>query len=130
SSSTASPSVGRAAHAAAARPAPPGPAGNAASTSHAPPHPARARSSHSHPMPSKGGSRMSAHAPGARIEPRRRSGIPYVLIVPAVLALLLGLGYPLIWQVVTSFQKYGLAQQFGQPPQWVGFDNFANLAWN
>ena len=73
---------------------------------------------------------MSAQAPGARIQPRRTTGIPYVLIVPAVLALLLGLGYPLIWQVVTSFQKYGLAQQFGQPPQWVGFDNFANLAWN
>ena len=73
---------------------------------------------------------MSADIPGARIEPRRTSGIPYALIVPAVLALLHGLGYPLVWQVVTSFQDYGLAQQFGKPPEWVGFDNFANLAWN
>ncbi|MFT4283529.1 MAG: sugar ABC transporter permease [Protaetiibacter sp.] len=73
---------------------------------------------------------MSAHAPGPRIQPRRTTGIPYVLIVPAVIALLLGLGYPLIWQFITAFQKYGLAQQFGKPPEWVGFDNFADLVWN
>ena len=73
---------------------------------------------------------MSAHAPGPRIQPRRTTGIPYVLIVPAVIALLLGLGYPLIWQFITAFQKYGLAQQFGKPPEWVGFDNFADLLWN
>lgn len=73
---------------------------------------------------------MSAHASGRRIQPRRTTGIPYVLIVPAVIALLLGLGYPLIWQFITAFQKYGLAQQFGKPPEWVGFDNFADLVWN
>lgn len=73
---------------------------------------------------------MSAHAPGPRIQPRRTTGIPYVLIVPAVIALLLGLGYPLIWQFITAFQKYGLAQQFGKPPEWVGFDNFADLLWD
>jgi len=73
---------------------------------------------------------MSAHTPGGRIQPRRTTGVPYVLIVPAVVALLLGLGYPLAWQIVTSFQKYGLSQQFGQPPEFVGFDNFANLIWD
>jgi N,N'-diacetylchitobiose transport system permease protein len=57
-------------------------------------------------------------------------GVPYVLIVPAVVALLLGLGYPLIWQIITSFQKYGLSQQFGKPPEFVGFGNFANLVWD
>src|SRR5690606_32766047 len=92
--------------------------------------------------PSKGGSRMSAptrttaqaarpaQGPGPRIQPRRTTGIPYVLIVPALIALLLGLGYPLIWQIVTSFQKYGLSQQFGKPPEFVGFDNFAALVWD
>lgn len=73
---------------------------------------------------------MSAHTPGARIEPRRTTGVPYVLIVPAVVALLLGLGYPLIWQIITSFQKFGLSQQFGKPPEFVGFDNYVALAWN
>lgn len=72
---------------------------------------------------------MSANSPGARIQPRR-TGIPYYLIVPAVIALLLGLGYPLVWQFITAFQDYGLAQQFGKPPEWVGFNNFADLVWN
>lgn len=62
-----------------------------------------------------------------RIEPR--TPVPYILIVPAVVALLAGLGYPLIWQLVTAFQKYGLAQQFGKAPEWVGFANFADLVW-
>jgi N,N'-diacetylchitobiose transport system permease protein len=74
--------------------------------------------------------RTTAQAPGPRIQPRRTTGVPYVLIVPAVVALLLGLGYPLIWQIVTAFQKYGLSQQFGKPPEFVGFDNFANLVWD
>ena len=73
---------------------------------------------------------MSATKPAPRIQPRRTTGVPYVLIVPAVVALLLGLGYPLIWQIVTAFQKYGLSQQFGKPPEFVGFDNFANLVWD
>ena len=73
---------------------------------------------------------MSATKPAPRIQPRRTTGVPYVLIVPAVVALLLGLGYPLIWQIVTAFQKYGLSQQFGKPPEWVGFDNFADLLWD
>ena len=30
------------------------------------------------------------------------------------------LGYPLVRQVVLSFQDFGLAQQFGRPPEWVG----------
>ncbi|QEO09327.1 carbohydrate ABC transporter permease [Protaetiibacter larvae] len=69
---------------------------------------------------------MSANSPATRIEPRR-SGVPYVLIIPAVVALLAGLAYPLVWQFITAFQDYGLAQQFGKPPEWVGFANFANL---
>jgi carbohydrate ABC transporter membrane protein 1, CUT1 family (TC 3.A.1.1.-) len=43
------------------------------------------------------------------------------------LVLLAGLGYPIIWQVITSLQEYGLAQQFGQPPIFVGLDNFARV---
>lgn len=59
-----------------------------------------------------------------------RSGIrtPHVLIIPAVVILLLGMGYPVIWQVITSLQEYGLAQQFGKPPTFVGLDNFVKLA--
>jgi N,N'-diacetylchitobiose transport system permease protein len=69
--------------------------------------------------------------PGAPVSrPPRRSGprfTPYVLLVPAVGILLVGLGYPLYWQVVTSLQEFGLAQQFGQPPTFVGLDNYARI---
>lgn len=66
---------------------------------------------------------MSVPVPGLR-----RSRAPYLLIVPAVAILVLGMGYPLVWQFVTSTQKFGLAQQFGQPPEFVGLGNFITLA--
>ena len=53
---------------------------------------------------------------------------PHVLILPAIVILVLGMGYPMIWQVVTSFQKYGLQQQFGKPAPFVWFDNYVKLA--
>ncbi len=58
---------------------------------------------------------------------RRRSPVPYLLLLPAVAVLLLGLGYPVYWQVVASLQEYGLAQQFGKPPTFVGLDNYATI---
>ena len=61
---------------------------------------------------------------------RRKPKIPYVLIVPAVLIILLGAGYPMGWQIVTSLQEYGLAQQFGQPAPFVWFENYLALATN
>jgi N,N'-diacetylchitobiose transport system permease protein len=59
--------------------------------------------------------------------PRRRDPLPYVLLVPAVLALCLALGYPLVRQLVLSFQEFGLAQQFGRPPEWVGLAHYREL---
>ncbi len=53
---------------------------------------------------------------------------PRILLVPAIAVLLLGMGYPLVWQIITSLQKYGLAQQFGKPPEFVGLDNYIALA--
>ena len=58
---------------------------------------------------------------------RRGRGLPYALVVPAVAALLLALGYPLVRQVWLSLHDYGLAQQFGQPADWVGLDNYRAL---
>ena len=57
----------------------------------------------------------------------RRTPLPHVLLLPTVLALGLALGYPLVRQVVLSFQDFGLAQQFGQPPEWVGLQNYRDL---
>ena len=65
-----------------------------------------------------------------RPAPRRRRGprVPYALLVPSIGILVLALGYPLGWQVVTSLQKFGLAQQFGKPPEFVGLRNYLDLA--
>lgn len=64
------------------------------------------------------------------IDRRRKRRAPYLLLIPAVAILVLGLGYPLIWQAVTSLQEYGLSQQFGKPAPFVGFENYIKLATN
>ena len=65
--------------------------------------------------------------PGTPPRRARTSPLPYALLVPAVLALALALGYPLVRQVVLSFQDFGLAQQFGRPPEWIGLENYRQL---
>ncbi len=69
-----------------------------------------------------------AAAPRAKGPRRRRIATPYLLLVPAVAILALAMGYPLVWQIVTSTQKFGLAQQFGQPAPFVGLQNYIDLA--
>jgi len=59
---------------------------------------------------------------------RRKLRSPYLLLIPAVGILLVGLGYPVIWQIITSMQEYGLQQQFGKPAPFVLFDNYIELA--
>ena len=61
---------------------------------------------------------------------RRTLRTPYLLLIPAVAILLLGMGYPVVWQIVTSTQEYGLAQQFGKPAPFVGLGNYIELATN
>ncbi|NYE35245.1 N,N'-diacetylchitobiose transport system permease protein [Nocardioides cavernae] len=76
------------------------------------------------------GTRTAPVRPARPRRPDRRraaSSLPYLLVAPAVLALGLALGYPLVRQVLLSFQEFGLAQQFGQPPEWVGLANYEQL---
>lgn len=63
----------------------------------------------------------------ARQHKRRKARVPYILIIPSIAVLLVGMGYPVVWQLRTSTQKFGLAQQFGQPPEFVWFDNYLSL---
>lgn len=64
----------------------------------------------------------------ADLAPRRRRPLGvYLLLVPATVAMVVGLGYPLARQLVISFQEYGLAQQFGRPAEWVGLRNYTEL---
>ncbi|MBX6391660.1 MAG: sugar ABC transporter permease [Frankia sp.] len=57
----------------------------------------------------------------------RRRLLPHGLVLPAVAVLALALGYPLVRQVMLSVQEFGLRQQFGQPPEWVGLENYREL---
>lgn len=61
-------------------------------------------------------------------KPRKKTKIaPYFLILPAILIVLLALGYPIAWQFYTSTMKYGRAQVFGKPPEFVGLANYQTL---
>lgn len=53
-----------------------------------------------------------------------RTLAPFLLLSPAVVLVLVVLGYPMVRQFLMSFQKFGLEQQFGKPPTWVGLDNY------
>jgi len=63
----------------------------------------------------------------ARTRALRRTSLPLGLVLPSIGLLLLALGYPLVRQVVLSAQEFGLAQQFGQPPEWVWLENYREL---
>ncbi|MGH3434642.1 MAG: carbohydrate ABC transporter permease [Thermocrispum sp.] len=73
--------------------------------------------------PTQGG--PAPRSPGGGGPPR--SGLPYLLLLPALVVLVAALGFPLFRQAVMSFQDYGLEQQFGQPAEWIGLDNYATL---
>ena len=64
---------------------------------------------------------------GARRRSRRSAAAVRCSWCPPSVALAVALGYPLVRQVVLSFQDFGLAQQFGKPPEWVGLENYRDL---
>ena len=64
------------------------------------------------------------HADGISPRHRRVRPLPYALLVPAILALGLMLGYPIVRLVTLSLQEFGLKQQFGAAADWVGLANY------
>ncbi len=72
------------------------------------------------PTTAKAGTPKRAHR-------RRRNRLPLILIIPSLVLLISALGYPIGWQIVTSFKQYGLMQQFGAPAPFVGLDNYKAL---
>lgn len=71
------------------------------------------------------GARPAPPRSSPRVRAERRTA--YLLVLPAVAVVLVALGYPLVRQVVMSFQKFGLEQQFGQAPDFVGLSNYATV---
>ena len=74
------------------------------------------------------GERMTAPAPAAKPRRRRPGGFtPYALLVPSLVILAAIVGWPLIQLIIMSFQKFGRAQVFGAPPEFVWFDNYTKI---
>ena len=69
----------------------------------------------------------SSAAPAPTKRKKRRDGTPLVLLLPALIMLVVFIGWPLFQLIIMSFQKYGREQIFGAPPSFVGFDNFVTV---
>lgn len=67
------------------------------------------------------------HANGITPRRRRVRPLPYVLLLPAVAALVLMLGYPIVRLFTLALQNFGLKQQFGAAANWVGLKNFRTI---
>ncbi|MFB9555727.1 sugar ABC transporter permease [Streptomyces roseoviridis] len=56
------------------------------------------------------------------------AGVPWLLLAPCLLVLLLVLGYPFVRLVTLSFQKFGQPQLWGfQEPESAGLENFTKI---
>ena len=66
-------------------------------------------------------------APPLVVRHRRHPKVPYLPARPVARDPALALGYPLVWQIVTSTKQFGLKQQFGAPAEFVGLQNYAKL---
>lgn len=75
-----------------------------------------------------GGSAQHDVTPSGTPKGRRRlvpTWVPYALVSPSMLVLLLIIGFPLIFALVISFQDFNAFQLVsGGPIQWVGFQNY------
>ncbi|MFJ6615006.1 carbohydrate ABC transporter permease [Streptomyces sp. NPDC091289] len=63
-----------------------------------------------------------------RVRRSRRPVLPYLLIAPALIALLVVLGYPLVDMVTLAFQDMTRKELFsGEAPPWAGLDQFRTI---
>ncbi|MGK5626876.1 carbohydrate ABC transporter permease [Streptomyces sp. URMC 123] len=70
-------------------------------------------------------------SPGRRTGPGRRSlATPYLLLLPALAATAVFLGWPLIRNAMISFQELNRRQLILRLTEWVGFDNYADTLSN
>lgn len=69
----------------------------------------------------------SSAAPAPTKRKKRRDGTPLVLLLPALIMLVVFIGWPLFQLIIMSFQKYGREQIFGAPPSFVWFDNYIKV---
>lgn len=70
-----------------------------------------------------------AAPPDPATPPKRRKfpWTPLALLTPALIMLAVFIGWPLVQLVIMSFQKFGRAQIFGAPPEFIGLQNYADV---
>jgi N,N'-diacetylchitobiose transport system permease protein len=73
-----------------------------------------------------------APSPESRPDPEtpKKRGFPWAplaLLAPALIMLAVFIGWPLVQLVIMSFQKFGRAQIFGAPPEFIGIDNYIGV---
>jgi N,N'-diacetylchitobiose transport system permease protein len=65
---------------------------------------------------------------GRRLSSRRRGELlPWLLLLPAGIVILALTGWPLLQLLIMSLQEFGRAQIFGAPPDWIWFENYADV---
>ncbi|NGO71943.1 carbohydrate ABC transporter permease [Streptomyces boncukensis] len=72
--------------------------------------------------PLKGG----AAPPGGRA-PRVKAGLPYLMLLPALAATAVFLGYPMVQNVILSFQNLNMTQLIQHVTEWTGFGNYQDV---
>ena len=55
------------------------------------------------------------------------AAVPYLLVLPVVVAIGAILGYPLYRLVTLSFQRYGLPELIQRKGEWIGLDNYRSV---
>ncbi|HWM33153.1 MAG TPA: sugar ABC transporter permease [Pseudolysinimonas sp.] len=58
---------------------------------------------------------------------RREELLPFLLLIPAAIVVLALTAWPLIQLLVMSMQEFGRAQIFGAAPDWIWFENYAEV---
>ncbi|THA24583.1 sugar ABC transporter permease [Streptomyces sp. RKND-216] len=66
-------------------------------------------------------------APPRPRRPRTHAWLPYALVAPAVLSLLVFLGYPLVRNVLISLQQLGRIEMISRQTVWTGLSNYTEL---
>ncbi len=56
-----------------------------------------------------------------------RASVPYLLVLPVLVAIVAILGYPLYHLVTLSFQRYGLPELIQRHGEWIGLDNYRSV---
>lgn len=82
-------------------------------------------------IPAQASAAPSSTAPAPEAGgPRRRRRFPWAplaLLTPALIMLVVFIGWPLVQLVIMSFQKFGREQIFGAPPEFIGLDNYLDV---